>query len=94
MSGIIEVLSGNGHDEVKLGDNGAENKKKVDELLGKKYTVMVKVGEGDAAKEKKVTSFDADKNEYVVKEKVGDAETETRVAASVVATAIAPLAGG
>ena len=95
MAGIIEVLAtGKGHEELKLPDNNAEAKTKVDELLTKGYTIMVTVGEGDQKTEKKVTGFDGEKGEYLIKEK-STTETELRVlAATAKATAIAPTAGG
>lgn len=102
MAGTIEVLSGRGHDELKLPEDRTEAKKKVDELLGKNYTIFAKVkvttGEGENAKtedqDKKVSSYDAATGEYVIKEKTTE-EKELRVlAASTTATAVAPTAGG
>lgn len=97
--GVIEILAtGKGHDELKLTDNGAENKTKVDELLGKKYLITVEVGEGDQKESKKVTSFDGEKNEFVIEEikrETVESKTELRVpAATAKATAVAPTAGG
>jgi archaellum component FlaD/FlaE len=99
MAGIIEILnSGKGHDELKLPDDKAEAKKKVQELLDKRYTIFVKVttGEGDAKKEEdhKVDSYDEATGEYVIKQTVTEQKELRVLAASATATAVAPTAGG
>lgn len=96
--GMIDVLKAGkgetaGHEELALGENGAANKTKVDDLLKKKYTLMIDVGTGDQKTQKKVSSFDGDKNEFVVKESAS--KDETRIAAKdAKVTAIAPTSGG
>jgi hypothetical protein len=92
--GMLEIMSGNGHDKVELGADGAANKAKFDELLGKKYVLMASVGEGDQKTDKKVTGFDAEKNEVIIEETTTKTETTRIAAQSATVTAIAPVAGG
>lgn len=89
MRAIIEVLAmGKGHEEVVLPEDPKEAKIKVDEMLQKRYTLLLSI-EGT---EKKVTGFDGDKGEYIVSET--KAIEERFPFAGTKVTAVAPTAGG
>ena len=109
-NGIIEILSGNGHDEVALPEDRTEAKAKVEDMLKKGYALFIKVktkkteGEGENAKEveveedKKVTGYDATTGEYLCDVTTTKTVTETTTdrysSAEHKATAIAPISGG
>ncbi len=96
MAGMISVMSSNGDDELKLPDDKAEAKKKVDELLDKSYSIFVtkESGEGDAKTKDslKVSGYDEATGEYIVKQ--GEKPDLRINAATANATAVAPVAGG
>lgn len=109
-NGIIEILSGNGHDEVALPEDRTEAKAKVEDMIKKGYALFIKAkvkkteGEGENAKEieveedKKVTGYDADTGEYLCDVTTTKTVTETNTdrfpSSEYKATAVAPIAGG
>ena len=77
---------GKGHEEVILPEDPKEAKVKVDEMLQKRYTLLLSI----QGTEKKITGFDGEKGEYIV------AETEEKryPFAGTKVPAVAPTAGG
>ena len=95
MGSFCILHAQHGDDKLQLPKEGAEAKKKVEDLINKRYTLTLtyKTGEGDSAKEEttKVTSFDADKYEFVCK---GTGAETRHKPDDVTVVAVAPTCGG